>query len=389
MSIHSQRIFSNIIEPAKIFLISRGLILAILICASQITFFTVPAREGINYNPNISLQSSTLSAGLARIWRSADASWYLKIAEKGYKKTSFTAESPANWVFFPLYPLLTKALGAVTGSYLIAGLVISNLSFFVSLILLGSLAKSLGQSPEQARNAMWLLALFPTSYFFISPLTEALFLALILAAFLALQKDRLIASGVLMMLAAACRPTGLLILPAFALALFEQKKLLSRNGIIALALSPLGALVFMGYLYNLTGNALAWFYNQAAWGRGQGSINTILSSLISNPQQLMVPWNFIALNTAAVLLALWASVILFRRKQLSYTVLILVPLLVPLFTGTLQSACRFSMVLFPIYLVLGTWALNRDIERILVIIFSGLLFLMTALYGIHVTVAMA
>lgn len=55
----------------------------------------------------------------------------MDIAKRGYENGMF----PANTAFFPLYPLLTRLLGNLLfAKYMAAGVLISNVSFFVALI---------------------------------------------------------------------------------------------------------------------------------------------------------------------------------------------------------------------------------------------------------------
>src|SRR6202022_1733450 len=71
-----------------------------------------------------------LVAPLAR-W---DSVWYLAIAHGGYD------HEPARTAFFPLYPLVTRGLGVVIGSDLVAGVIVSLIAFGVALALLYRLA---------------------------------------------------------------------------------------------------------------------------------------------------------------------------------------------------------------------------------------------------------
>ncbi|MDQ4041585.1 MAG: hypothetical protein M3141_07515, partial [Actinomycetota bacterium] len=99
-----------------------------------------------------------------------DSNWYVDLASHGYRHE---AVEPA---FFPLYPLLMRALGELTGSVVVAGLAISLVAFAVALVLLGRLAE-LEIGPGAARRVAPLVAFFPAALFFSAVYTEALFLA--------------------------------------------------------------------------------------------------------------------------------------------------------------------------------------------------------------------
>ena len=94
-----------------------------------------------------------------------------------------------------------------------AWMLISNIAFACSLLLLGAVAMKSGASPEDAARAMFYLAFFPTSYFLSLPVTEGLFLALALSATLFGLRGRWLGAGVMGGLATATRVTGILLLP--------------------------------------------------------------------------------------------------------------------------------------------------------------------------------
>ncbi|HZL65084.1 MAG TPA: mannosyltransferase family protein, partial [Thermoleophilia bacterium] len=109
-------------------------------------------------------------------WAHWDGVWFVRIATTGYAHAHSTA-------FFPLYPLLMRALAPMTGgNYVIAGIVISLVSYGVAMVLLYKLAKGL----FGATAAAWTVALiswFPTSVVFSAVYSESLFLMLTVAAF--------------------------------------------------------------------------------------------------------------------------------------------------------------------------------------------------------------
>ena len=124
-----------------------------------------------------------------------DSPWYESIAKSGYS-TSPDVSRMQNYAFFPLYPLLMRVVGDVTGlgglngGYAIAGFLLSNVSFFFALVLLYELTREVWGDSALASRAVWLLAAWPWSYIFSMTYTESLFLALSLAALLAAYKLR-------------------------------------------------------------------------------------------------------------------------------------------------------------------------------------------------------
>ena len=63
-------------------------------------------------NPSVPLQLPQWSDA---IWWMGhpDTGWYWEIIEQGYEQRAFPADQPANWAFFPAYPLLVKLLTPV------------------------------------------------------------------------------------------------------------------------------------------------------------------------------------------------------------------------------------------------------------------------------------
>ncbi|MDQ6694134.1 MAG: hypothetical protein M3014_06895, partial [Chloroflexota bacterium] len=162
-------------------------------------------------------------AELALNW---DAAWYTGIAQHGY---SFDPAAPggSNIAFPPLYPALMRGLSEILGwasfgwdwgnrqygTLVVAGLLISNLSFLVALILL---VRLLSPRLGRARAALVALGLasLPTAFFFSAIYTEGFFLMLVLAAFTVARSAtgwKWAAAGLLGMLATLTKFAGLLL----------------------------------------------------------------------------------------------------------------------------------------------------------------------------------
>src|SRR5439155_25745232 len=132
-------------------------------------------------------------AELALMW---DSAWYVTLARQGYTWRP-GAEGGTNVAFAPLYPFLLHALSSVLnwlsfgwdwgnrtyGSLIAAGLLVSNLSFFLALVLLMRLL-----SPRLGKGGAAVVALplasLPLSFFFSVIYTEGLLLLLALSALL-------------------------------------------------------------------------------------------------------------------------------------------------------------------------------------------------------------
>ena len=380
---------TDLLPPLKAFFLSRLLVAFVLLIGVQTQLQPIEAKEGVNYHASLTLNSETALKSIKQVLLSADGYWYLELASKGYDPGQVPAQAAKNWTFFPLYPLLIQACSDLSGRPLLTSLIVNNLCFLLALVLLYKLILALTSDRSHAELSTWFLALFPTSYFYSTPLTESLFLCLLLASFLALEKKYIIRSGLLFALLSATRITGALLLPAYLFRLGEKGHLNTLRGIIALILAPTGLVIFMIFLYQKTGSPFAFLENQIHWGRTAVSLTGFKLALNSIEQGLIQPWNFLGLNLLTGLLVLICGILFCLQRQFSWGLMLLIPLAASLSTGTFQSLARILMVLFPLYLILGGSHNSRWLQTTLVAISASLLSLMTLAYALYVTAAMA
>lgn len=164
-----------------------------------------------------------MDTGLPRwLWSFAnfDGVHYLTIAKQGY--------SQYQQAFFPLYPLLIRWTGQLMMNsyrvYLLTGLLMSNLTFILCLLILNKLI-ILDFGAEVAKWTTIFLLVFPTSYYFGAVYTESLFMLLILSAFYSVRGGKWWLAGVLGGLASLTRFMGIFLLPALLFDWYQQKKL--------------------------------------------------------------------------------------------------------------------------------------------------------------------
>ena len=375
-------------EAFAAFIASRVLIFVIVTLATQIRLIPIAGWEGTIYHGLIELSLPALRHSVALKLLAADATWYIGIAQGGYSAAPADLHQPQNWVFFPLLPLLLRFLTTITGSYLISGVIISNLALLGALILLERITRELGYSEVTAKRAVWLMSLWPMSFCFSAPLTESLFSFLLLSSISLLLRGRVLASGAIFGLLTACRPTGFLMLPGFALALYKRGEVPAARRLLALSLAPLGFLSFVLFLYFRTGDPFLFAHNQHYWGRNNSFLD-LLSDLIAHPRRIMVAWDFLLLNILVASTALWASARLFKQRHAELALLVAIPVLVALSTGTVQSITRFTLVFFPMYIALAECIRSERRERIAFILLAALLAGMTVMWSLSITGAMA
>jgi hypothetical protein len=333
----------------------------------------------------------------ARILRqevlAADVNWYLGIAEHGYEQRPFNNDVPRNWAFFPLFPLLLRLASYATGELVVTGMALSHVFFLVALFLLHRVSLLFELSADDADRSLFYLAVFPTSYFFSLPLPESLFLMLTVGSFYFARSERWWLAGLCGLLASATRTSGVLLLPALALLYWQMYRPLTlrslRRDALALLLIPGGLLSFMIYLHAITGNAFAFKGAMAAWGRKAGFFFSPLFDYLRQPAEIAVHWDFKLMNFLAVVIALACGVVLLKRHQFPLAVYALLSVLVALSSALLQSQARYTMVVFPVYMVLATLGRRAKFDQIIRAVFLLLFGLMTTMFAAHVTLALS
>ncbi|HLA12153.1 MAG TPA: mannosyltransferase family protein [Pyrinomonadaceae bacterium] len=336
----------------------------------------------------ISLVSPGILQGLREIATRGDGGWYLHIASRGYERIPFEQTEPHNWAFFPLFPMLWRAAAALTGGYLLTGLILTNVLFFFALIVLHRTATAYGLEEGSADRAVFYTAAFPASYFFSIPMAESLFLLLTASSFLTAKRDRWFTASVLGMFAAGTRLSGLLLLPTLLLLYWQSHRRFDLR-VLWLLVIPVSLFGFMVYLNTITGNPLAFAAIEPAWGRKAQFFLFTLWEYLQAPLHLSYKWNFKALNFLATVLAFGCGFLLLRRRQWAFAFYVLAAAILPLSSGTLQSMTRYMMVAFPIFFVLGTTGKSLAMDRIISVAFVASLAVMTTLCAIIVTLALS
>lgn len=301
-----------------------------------------------------------------------DAVWYLRLADDGWSTEDASA------AFFPLYPLTVRAVAWVLpGDDLLAALLVSNLAFLGALLALFALtAEAFGD--RIARRAIVVAAIFPTSFFFLAPYTESLFLLLSLLAFRESRHDRWGRVALFGALAALTRSAGILLVPALLVEAIwgprgrdggrdgGRRELATRvAGATAIALGPLCWFAWWGIAH---GNWLAPLDAQRQWGR------ELQLPWVSMGRAIELAWSFrsywlldlliVSLAIAGLALALPAL----RPSETVYGALgLLLPLFDPFWDRPLLSVPRFVVVVFPALWGLSGVGLGRKLPQPLVI----------------------
>ncbi len=293
-------------------------------------------------------------------WANFDGEHYLSIARYGY--TSFQQ------FFFPVYPLvlrfLPKLLEQTISVYQLSALIISNLFFLGSLVVLWHLLL-MDYKKKTSFFILFTLAVFPTSFYFGAVYTESLFLFLVVLFFYFLRKKKYLSAGIIAAFASATRIIGIVLLSALLLEYFtlikEKKKINWPSALTALLLAPAGLLLYMFYLHLSTGDALIFLHTVNIFGDQRSNHFIILPQVFYRYIFKIFPHlstyfpvyfsTILEFSSSVLFLAL--VIVAYLRLRLSYFIYFLGGYMIPTFSGSFSSLPRYVLVLFPGFILLG------------------------------------
>ncbi len=309
-------------------------------------------------------------------WQQWDTVWYAIIAGLGYE---YDKRSVA---FFPLYPMLIRGADHVLPRGVFeAALVVSVLTCYAALVMVHRLAVEI-LGPEAARRAPFYLLAFPTGFYLAAAYNESLFIALSVGALYFMRRRQWWVAGLLGAFASATRFAGLLLAAAFVYEYLRQHRFSPKRirlDALAVALVPVGLVIYMAYCWRVFGDPLAFSRAEENWFRYgyQAPWTTVVEVLrmISTTHPVLGPTsvrNIVNLATALAVLALLA-VSLHREWGLgpnnAYLVIfsagiILMPLIRPIHADyPLSSMWRFALECVPVFLLLAKFGRDPRFDR--------------------------
>lgn len=319
-----------------------------------------------------------------------DTGFYLSIADEGYRYQGVHLPSVA---FFPLLPLLIRAITWLVGDSLIAGLIITNTALLGATMLLYRLAEEEWGDSIAART-VWYLLIFPTSFFGSAIYSESLFLLCAIGALYFARKGYWESAAMLGLGAALTRLIGILVGPLLLAEWWMQRQRRpaenrpSWTALLAPSLVPLGTGAYMLYLQRAFGDPFAFANGAAAWGRAPRSPLITMTELLHRPAEgwlAAIQAGYLPLDNwidlFAVLFFISLGLALLYQRRWSEGAFVLLGALVPLSSGLLMSQRRYMWVLFPAFILLARWGERPWIDRLISTIFLLGLALFTALFA--------
>lgn len=372
----------ELVIPIGIALISR---FVVLVAADLLMRFALVGRHhALPYT------------GPIAVWLRKDAGWYISIAQHGYVDTPQAPYLHLRANFFPLYPLLIHlvaqffALFPLAHPYAMAGMVISWITFVVACVGLYRLTSRLF-GPSVAVGTTLLLAVFPYSLYYGAAYTEAPYLALVVWAFVCIERGQWWAAGALAGLACAVRPPGLLVGACVALAYLLDWYLNYRPlrlNIMALALTPLGLFAYMFYCWARWGQPFAYVTaSRAGWHGGHlqtGGLRFVAHVLVHTPSWLGTRDGNHLLDYFAILLMLGFLALIplvWRRLGPLYALFTLASVAAPILDfSNANSLGRYLSVVFPVFMVVAFALRGRPRLLAALSVASGVLLILFATY---------
>ncbi len=337
-----------------------------------------------------------------RGWIRWDAGWYERIATDGY---SYEVGRQSTVAYFPLYPMLIRAVSALGVHLFTAAFGVTLASGMASVLLFSRWCRDRLSGP-QAWTALLCFVLYPYAwYLFGAMYADALFLALVLAAFLALERGHPIVAGSFGFLATATRPTGMAVFFGLVVLVLEKRAVVGRTvdrleplrtrlrrlrpADAGVLLTGGGLVAYMAYQWSRFGDPMAFAAAEAApgWDHTPGPhtwfkvrIWDLITGAVVEPPGYLPGVIFQGAIAVACVAAVPAVI---RRFGWGYGVFVaMVVGFSALSSKDFQGLGRYATAAFPVFAVYAIWMCDRPALRRPALVVSGtLLALLTSVYA--------
>lgn len=288
-----------------------------------------------------------------------DGGWYQSVVNGGYFAGIPTQQE--NLAFFPLYPLLVWLVSKITQLPVVwTGMLVSSISFGAALVVVYKFVAE-RWNRQTARWTIFLLAFNPFSFYFGMMYTEALFLLLAAGTLWYVYKKNWWLAALMAGLASGTRSVGIA-LGVYVLAswLWHIKVGWQAKGpstrvfqsiLPLMLLSFSGLILFSLYLWQHTGDPIAYSHIQDFWP-GRGGLTNIIA-------ELTYLWEHKVVNLEYALVLMWYSVtlvafggvvLLIKMREYLLVLYATIALSLPLVFGTATAMNRYMLVVVPIFI---------------------------------------
>jgi hypothetical protein len=333
-----------------------------------------PLTERMVYDHTAYAPAERLWGALATGWAHWDSQQYLSIATTGYE---FDVQQWPNIAFFPLYPLLIRAVAPLAGgNAMVAALLVAQLALFGALLLLYDLvARDFGRAV--AYRSLLLLLLAPTSFFFVAAYSESLALLLLITALWAIRRERWWLAGIAGFLLALTRLPGVLIAPIILFGYLQSlgwRWRAIRVPALAALLPPAGLGLFLLYQWQRFGTPFAFLIAQRSW-KNQLSPPWVIPQKLATEIMQAADWPLAIFHGIFWLGFIALTIVALRRLPRLYSLTLLLFLLPPYLSSWPWSIARHVLLGFPAFVVLAQWAERPRARQLLI---GGMVILLVA-----------
>jgi hypothetical protein len=310
-----------------------------------VTLVTFLILQSVGRHGSLGAQFYRSPVGLLGAW---DGVWYQRVAAHGY---ILIPGRQSDTAFFPLYPILLRGLHAFAFSYTAAGAIVSNLTLAVALVAFYELSRKV-VSEELALRSSVFAAIVPMAFVYSMSYPASLLLALVALALLAAFSDRWLLSAVAGAAAGLTRPEAMLLAIPIGAYAWHQRKVLNRRtrgiALAAVTAAPVCIATFPLYLRWALHDAQAWQQSEATWGRHFSllgpvrALGNVPADVQAHPGLVR---DVLLIAAYGLLLAIAAR----ARIGWPWIAAGAAVIVLPLFSGSIESEGRFGLVALPVY----------------------------------------
>ena len=219
-------------------------------------------------------------------WVRWDSFWYESIVDPDPR---FIPAYLSNANFFPFYSWVSwfaalpmRAFLDAEHAFYVGGMIVSSAAFLLGLIAVDRLATRLA-GPDVSTRTVWLIAVFPFSFFLTAVYADALYFCLCAWSLTLASERRWPPACALAAMASMTRIPGLALFPALGLEYLRQNPPSPRGfggtgwspsikkAAVLIAILAIGPVVLGGYFYWRYGDPIAFLHaRQLGWNRAAG-----------------------------------------------------------------------------------------------------------------------
>lgn len=334
-------------------------------------------------------------------WVRWDSMWYEALVNN---QPRFLPAGHSSANFFPLYSgaawLASWPWRAVLDherAFYVGGLLVSSVSFLLGLIAVERLARKLA-GDEVAVRTVWLIAVFPFSFFLTAVYADALYLCLAAWSLTCAYEQRWRSACALAALAAMTRIPGLALYPAIVLEYLRRHDFNWRSlfdDLPSFAILAAGPLAIAAYYFLRYGDPLAFLHaRQQGWNRASG-----FAALQRDYRYFLGDWSISCTGLADCVrefeptrraLGVWylalppisVALVLYARRLLGVglTTWVVLSVFMGLVNG-LDGTGRFTSVLFPVFIAAALLLRSRIAFAAVCLVFAPFLILFFAQFA--------